>query len=105
MCVVSMVGDHYRDKWLPKYPSLPTWPDEVPYPGSFKLEPFVPGVTREEFNELKKEVAEMVALLKRAKEYDERNNEPDCELEEKMALLRKVAGMVGVDLDDVLAKH
>ena len=33
----------------------------------------------------------MVALLKRAKKYDEENGEPNCEMDEKMALLRKVA--------------
>jgi hypothetical protein len=44
----------------------------------------------------------MKALLKRAKEYDERNGEPECEMDEKMAVLRKLAEMVGVNLDDVL---
>lgn len=107
MCVVSMVGDHYRDKWMPKFPDMPSWPDYVPHPGKFEpLEPFIPAITRQEFDQLKRDVEEMKALLKRAKEYDERNNEPDCEVEEKMALLRKVARMVGVDLDDVIAtKH
>jgi hypothetical protein len=53
-----MVGDHYRDKWTPRYPDLPQWPDKP-------LTPFVPGITREEFDALKKEVEEMKALLKR----------------------------------------
>lgn len=92
MCVVSMVGDHYRDKWTNDWPA-------VVQPMTVKLPP---DITREEFDALKKEVKEMKALLKRAKEYDERNNEPDCEIEEKMALLRKVARMVGVDLDEVI---
>ena len=102
MCVVSMVGDHYSDKWRPRFPDIGTWPDPVEYPTKVQPLTFLPEITREEFDALKKEVEEMKALLKRAKEYDERNNEPDCEIEEKMALLRKVARMVGVDLDDVI---
>lgn len=95
MCVVSMVGDHYRDKWGDR------WPGAIP---ATPFQPFnpIPVISREEFDALKKEVEEMKALLKRAKEYDERNNEPDCEIDEKMDLLRKVAKLVGVSLDDVI---
>ena len=88
MCVVSMVGDHYHDKW-----------NQPPYKQLFTN---TPEVSRAEFEALKKEVQEMKALLKRAKEYDERNNEPNCEIEEKMKTLRKIAELVGVNLDDVL---
>lgn len=107
MCTVSMIGDHYGDKWFPKR-----------YPGDFQ--PFDPDkragrediakilagnqVTREEFDKLKAEVAEMTQLLKRALEYDRKNNEPDCQMEEKMALLRKVCDAVGIDLDEILNK-
>ena len=98
MCVVSMIGDHYRDHWtdpqrdgwhIPYVP--PTQPIVLPSP-----------VSKEEFDALRKEVLEMKKLLKRAKDYDEKNNEPDCEIDEKMELLRKVAKLVGVDLDDVI---
>lgn len=104
MCVVSMIGDHYRDKWdkwkdiYPNpYPINP-WP-ERPGPGSLGYTP--PIVTKEEFDALKKEVEEMKALLIRAKEYDEKNGEPDCEMSEKVELLKKIAEMVGVDLSEV----
>lgn len=102
MCVVSMIGDHYRDKWADIWPGIKV-PDSVEYPGK-GVQPFnpIPVISRDEFDALKKDVEEMKALLKRAKEYDERNNEPDCKIEEKMALLRKVARMVGIDLDDVI---
>jgi hypothetical protein len=90
MCTVSMIGDHFNDKWRqPEYQRIYT---------------NIPDVSRSEFESLKKEVEEMKALLKRAKEYDERNNEPDCELEEKMAMLRKFADAVGLDLDDIIKK-
>ena len=85
MCVLSMIGDHYTDKFN-SYPST-LWSN---------------GPTREEFELLKREVQEMKELLKRAKAYDEEHNEPDCELAEKMEKLRKVAELVGIDLNDVL---
>ncbi len=88
MCTVSMIGDHFNNKWQhPTYQQIFT---------------NIPDVSRAEFEALKKEVEEMKVLLKRAKEYDEKNNEPNCEIEEKMALLRKFADVVGIDLDDVL---
>ena len=86
MCVVSMVGDVYNQQFK-------------------KYEPFLdlPGsVTRKEFDELKREVETLKKLLIKAKEYDEKTNQPECEQEEKVALLKKVAEMVGVDLKDVL---
>jgi tRNA U34 2-thiouridine synthase MnmA/TrmU len=61
-------------------------------------------VSREEFEALKKEVLEMKALLIKAKEYDERNNEPNCEMEDKVKLLKQVADMVGVDLKEIFGK-
>ena len=95
MCVVSMIGDHY-DTWLPKkYPdTFPHWP----------VLPHTQDVSRQEFDALKKDVEEMKDLLRRAKDYDARNNEPDCEIEEKMALLKRIAELVGIDLNDVIGK-
>jgi len=96
MCVVSMVCDHYRDMWTPKYV-----PHTVPFSvGS--VGPAFDSITRQEFDDLKRQVMEMKELLRRAKEYDELNNEPDCEVDEKMELLRRIAGAVGVSLDDVI---
>ncbi len=94
-----MVGDHYNE-FLPK-----KWPDVFPEESKPKW-PVIVGVSRDEFELLKRDVEEMKALLKRAKEYDERNHEPDCEIEEKMELLRKIAKAVGVDIDEVIgSKH
>jgi hypothetical protein len=97
MCVVSMIGDHYGDKWGERW-GLPRLPNG---PGVYTI-PAIPEVTKEDFEALKKEVLEMKELLKRAVAYDKANNEPDCEIEEKMAVLRKVAELVGVNLDDVI---
>lgn len=87
MCVVSMIGDHYSEKWT-----------QPPYQNLFNN---FGNVTREDFENLVKEVKEMKALLKRAKEYDIKNNEPNCEIEEKIELLKKIAKLVNIDLNDI----
>ena len=114
MCVASMIGDHYRDKWTqPKDimwpgtipgPSIPSWPPLAPGTAPYVPNPYgivVHTVTREEFEALRKEVLEMKALLIRAKVYDEANNQPNCEMEDKIAILKRVAEMVGVSLEEV----
>ena len=90
MCVVSMVGDHYNEKW-----------NKPDYSQIFNN---LGNITRQEFDALKKEVEEMKELLKRAKIYDEVNNEPNCEMENKVATLRKIAELFGVDLDEIFKK-
>jgi hypothetical protein len=62
----------------------------------------MPEVSKADFDKLRADVDELIALVKRAKKYDAANNEPDCETEEKMDLLRKVAKVIGVDLDKEL---
>ena len=64
----------------------------------------IPPVSREAFDALKRDVEEMRALLLRAKVYDARNGEPDCHMDDKVALLKRVAEMVGVDLSEVFGK-
>ncbi len=92
MCAVSMIGEHYSDKYRQQWP-------EIYQPG---WAPTFTGPTREEFDKLRADVDEMLVLLRRAKLYDAANHEPDCETDEKMAVLRKVAKLVGVDLDKEL---
>lgn len=96
MCVVSMVGDHYHDKWQREWPQV--------LPNTNQPVPAFPPVSRMEFDELKRDVQEMKELLIRAKKYDEENGEPECEIEEKMDVLRRVAKLVGVELDGVIGK-
>lgn len=94
MCVVSMVMDHYYEKWqqppTPWNPLVPI-PDESPVPvGPLKPVPKMP--TPEEIEEFRR-------LLERAREYDKRNQEPDCEMEEKKEKVRKLAEELGVKVD------
>lgn len=123
MCVVSMIGDHYSDKfrddWYKRFvpwtpPVNPIWP-YTPIPlNPHPLEggggtggtstTFILMATKEEFDALKKEVEEMKKLLIKAKIYDEKNNEPNCEIDAKIELLKKFAEIVGIDLSDIFKK-
>lgn len=99
MCVVSMVMDHYQNKWFTN-----------PQPG-----PFIDGNAiliaelQMKLNEqnaliekLTREFEEMKSLLERAQKYDADNNEPDCEVDEKVQLMLKLAELLGVDPGKVL---
>lgn len=96
MCVVSAMGDYYGDRWkrddlVRPYISPDTSPNIT----------FHEAVTREEFDALKKQVEEVLEILKVAKKYDEEHGEPDCEMDEKVQILKAVAELVGVDLEEV----
>lgn len=95
-CMVSNVGDMWGQRLPQKFPQIP-W-DQLQGLGQF------PPVTRAEFDALKSEIAEMKEMLRRAKAFDEKIGSPNCEVEEKMALLRKIADLVGLSLDDVLGQ-
>lgn len=113
MCVVSMIGDHYKEKFKPYEPYIvPAYPAYEPStpltPGDFPAYPqvqpqyvFYPDFSRKEIEALREEVKEMKELLKKAKKYDKDNDEPNCEMEDKVALLKKIAKAVDVDLADV----
>ncbi len=76
-------GIHEFGKYLPN-PATPTtiyWKDDSARIG-----------------ELERKVAALEDLLKRAKQYDIDNNEPDCELNDKKALLEKIAMELGVKI-------
>lgn len=108
MCAVSYVGDYWantapnRHPWIQPYtvpyipisPSIP--PGQSPYPS--------PNPTREEFEALKKEMEELKKLLKAAQEYDTKTGQHDCEMEEKIALIKKISKIVGVDFNDIFLK-
>lgn len=97
MCVVSNIGDVWGKKWT----EHPPWPLQ-PHPVDIQIGQIFPQVPRQEFDALKKEVELLGELLKAAKKYDRETGQPDCEQEDKMKLLRKVAEAVGINLDDYL---
>jgi len=109
MCVVSFVGDSFGQKWYPSFQQ------PNPYVAPIDPEKFMDKtitniwkgdqVSKEEFEALKKEVEFMKQMLIKAKIYDEKNNEPNCEMEDKVALLKKIAELVGVDLTEVFGNN
>lgn len=115
MCVVSMVSDHYTGKWNNDYfgrtyptiiPNNPFGPikKEVNIDSQILANALIQAKQQQEIDALRKEVEEMKALLIRAKKYDDDNNEPNCELAEKVTKLKKIADIVGVNLEDVFNK-
>jgi len=96
MCIVSYVGEAWEEKW------------RQPFYVPFTPEPVVnwnfTEINREEFEALKADVEELKRLLINAKELDKVTNQPDCEMEEKVAIIRKVADAVGVDLEEIFGK-
>lgn len=91
MCVVSNIGDNYRDLFPKQWPNVPVNPV---YP--------IPQISRLEFEALKKEVLELKDLLKAAKKFDEATGQSDCEMESKVKFLRQIADALGVDMSEVL---
>lgn len=88
MCAVSMIYDHYGDKWKQ--------PPYVPWPPTYTPAIYPPQspITPQEIEEFRK-------LLERAREYDKKNNQKDCELDSKREALKKLAKDLGVDLVDI----
>ena len=88
MCVVSNIGDHFTRDRFPQN----DWQQYHTHPEL---------VTKEEFNKLKAEMEALKKLLKAAKIYDEETGQPDCEMEDKVAIIKDLAEKLGVDLEDV----
>jgi len=87
MCMISMIGDDWRQRFPTQWPQFN--PEQV---------------TRAEFEALRKEMEELKQLLLAAKKYDEATGQPDCEVDEKVALIKAVAKAVGVDMDAVFPR-
>lgn len=91
MCTMSVIGDDFmRRHPQTAIPSQFAWPQQV-----------LNGPTRAEFDALKQEMQELRLLLLAAKRFDEATGQADCEQEEKIALIRQFAKLVGVDFSDV----
>jgi len=115
MCIVSFIGEDFMERWRPKLPPYqPNTPWITPYPSPapprddfvdpVRLVPVYPQVTKEEFDQLKKELQALKDVLEKAKVYDEITKQKDCEMEQKIEFLRRVAKEVGVDLESVFGK-
>lgn len=92
MCVVSMVADHYDKKWGQNFPSI-----NNESANSLRI-----NMLQGQLEQLRKEFEEFKELWKKAAEYDKQHNQPHCEQEEKLKILRKVAEVLDINIDDVL---
>ena len=108
MCVVSFIGDHYSDTWKPYTVPTPSYPTTYPWnPTTYPWNPVPKTVIqlpdlRDELEKLRQEVNEMKELLKAAKRIDELTGQPDCQKDERVAVVRAVAEALGVDLEGLL---
>ncbi len=93
MCAVSMIADDWNKNRFPDFPTGFPWstPNNVG-----------PQVSRTEFEAMKKELEELKKQLEVAKQEDIDNGEPDCEMEEKIAIFRRLGELFGVDFNEVL---
>lgn len=103
MCTVSMIGDGWRDQFPTRWPDIYT---HIPTTDNNKN---VSAAAFEEYKrkneaeiaKLRKEIEELKELLLAAKKFDEKTGQPNCEADDKVALIKKIAEMVGVDMNDV----
>lgn len=108
MCIVSNIGDSYKDNWPDRWPGIPINP-VPPFPMTPSPNPFPYGtytidtskVSQEDFDKLKAEVQELRKLLEAAIEFDKKTGQPDCQMDEKVAFIKEVARFVGVDLSKI----
>jgi hypothetical protein len=84
MCVVSMIMDARFDDWQRRAES------QLGQTAPPTITPITP-----------QEVEEFRRLLDRAREYDRKHGEPDCELEEKRKKIKDLAKVLGVEVEFV----
>lgn len=104
MCLVSNIGDKWskQDYW-------PAWPGAIPFPDrkesrpySFRpIDTYENIILKERYTQLKEQAEKMKRELEQAKAEDIKNNNPDCEMEDKVIILKKIAKMLDIDLSAV----
>lgn len=79
-------------------------PTITPDPSYFRFTTPDSPATKKDIDDLRTELQELKKLLKAAAAYDAASGQPECEQEEKIALIRKMAEITGVDMEDCLPK-
>jgi hypothetical protein len=85
MCIVSNVGDYWGKNIYPTYPKEPLWKWDI-----------------SEVERLKRDIKALKILLKAAFDFDKETGQPECQHEDKIRLIRKMAEAAGVDISDVI---
>lgn len=110
MCAVSAVGDYWTPKINGTYPWVNPAPNAAPAGplpwdyGKTSIFSSLPPVSREEFNNLKNLVEQIHKELLAAKKQDEDDGNPDCEMDEKVQIFKRLAEITGVSFDDVFKR-
>jgi hypothetical protein len=97
MCVVSMIGNKFRDEFPERHPWVKPYID--PHPRHPPL-PF-PKDKDKEIEEIRRELDELKRKLAEAHEQDKREGNEDCAMEEKLDTLRKVCELFDYDFDEI----
>lgn len=96
MCILSMVIDHQHDMWKDRL--VPTTPYTLPIEwngsGTVSTITVEPPITQREIREFRE-------LLRRAREYDAKHNQPDCEMAEKKERLKALLEQLQVTVEDL----
>lgn len=99
MCIVSMVLDDFykRNPTIPNHPWVsPGNPSTPIVPNPLVITPN-PAIENE-LQKLRQELEALKDLIKAAKIFDEKTGQPDCEVDEKVEALKKIAECLGVDI-------
>ena len=101
MCVTSAIGTTYYKDFHDRYP--PGWPWQ-PNPNTM---PSVPQPSNDKYfqdrkiEELRKEVKALRDLLEHSQKFDKATGQPNCEVDEKVDFIKKLANFVDVDMGEV----
>ena len=98
MCTVSAVSDQFLRSPLPPMVSIPPldW---------YSVLPSLPQINSLEVQQLKAEIEVLKRQLKEARRQDIEEGNPDCEMAEKVDIIKDIAKSLGVDLEDVFSGH
>ncbi len=95
MCVVSMAGDYWKDRIYPNYPTTPGIPVGT-YPFEY--------ASKADLDKIRADLEALRELLIAAKKFDAAVGEPDCEHDDKVDLIKKLAKHLGVDMKEVFGE-
>jgi hypothetical protein len=97
MCVVSFVSDRFVERQWPEY-----WPSNAQPP---ILPDILEGLNNAEIQRLKSEIVKLKQELEEARKQDIKDGNPDCHVEDKVAIIKGLAKALDVDLGNVFEGH
>ncbi len=107
MCTYSAIADNFRRTAPERHPWIPPViinPHDVTK-RDVENNNFVytePLATKQDIADLRKEMLALKDILKAALKFDEETGQKDCEQEDKIRMIRELAEMVGVDMEDCM---